>query len=86
MTRKLYLSATCAGLFTLVYLVWVTHISRPMPLATRWFFEAVFLIGMAFGMNSHQPGYEYLIPITFSLSFLFCMAVALLLGRVFRQR
>jgi hypothetical protein len=86
MAKKLYISAACAGLFTWVYLQWLTHLSSPMPTASSWFFGAVFLIGMVFGMKSHQPGYEYLIPITFSLAFLFCMAAALLLGRVFRQR
>jgi len=80
MIKNLYTSAVCAGLFTLLYLVWLSRLSRPMPPLLGWFFEVVLVIGMALGMNPHSPGYEYLGPITFCLVFLFCMAVSLLLS------
>jgi hypothetical protein len=31
----------------------------------NWFFALILVIGMAFGMNAHSPGYGYLIPTLF---------------------
>jgi hypothetical protein len=44
------------------------------------FFELIFLVGMTLSMNPHSPGYGYLVPITFCLFFLLCLAVLLLLS------
>jgi xanthine/uracil permease len=88
MTRRLYVSAICAGLFTLFYLVWLGRLSRPMPSLLGWFFEAILVVSMAFGMNSHSPSYGYLIPVTFILAFLLFLATALLVSllRSVRQK
>jgi hypothetical protein len=78
MKKTLYISATCAGLFTLAYLTLLGQLSQQMPPILGWFFEIVLLVGMALGMNSHLPSYAYLIPITFGLAFLFFWVVSLL--------
>lgn len=84
MAKKLYVSAIYAASFTLLYLWYMGQLSRPMSAPFSWVFDLVFLAGLMFGMNPHQPGYGYLIPITFSLSFVFFLAVSLLLS-FFRQ-
>jgi hypothetical protein len=86
MIRRLYAGAICAGLFTLFYVLWLPRLSRPMSPPFSWFFEVILLIGMAFGINPHSPGYGYLIPITFILTFVLFMAISLLFSLLRRAR
>lgn len=83
MIKNLYVSAACGALFTLLFLVWLRRLTRPMHPPLSWFFELIILVGMALGMNTHSPSYGYLVPITFCLFFLFCLVVSLLLSLLF---
>jgi hypothetical protein len=84
MIKNLYISAGFAGLGTVIYLIWLGRLSRPMPAVLNWFFKIELVIGMAFGMGSHSPSYGYLIPITFCLFFLIALALSLLIANIRR--
>ena len=85
MSKRLYVSAILAVVFTAGYLIWLRELSAPMPLLSGWLFMAIFVVGLAFGMNSHQPGYAYLVPITFALAFIFFLLLSLIFTLVRRR-
>jgi hypothetical protein len=82
MIKNLYVSAACRALLTLLSLVWLSRLTRPIHPPLSWFFELVDVVGLVLGMNLHSPSYGYLVPITFCLFFLFCLAVLLLVSQL----
>jgi len=82
MIKNLYVSAACGALLTLLSLVLLSRLTRPMHPPLSWFFELVDVVGLVLGMNLHSPSYGYLVPITFCLFFLFCLAVLLLVSQL----